>query len=402
MTTGFRKSETTHLYGENRVYRIAVTLHNNSERVGVVCSPELHVDTEYIENVKSGVVYLAYSASGVNYRQDYQIRLVGAMVDCDTLTVRFEPQEAVTWRCATPHTPGENTLVLEKNVRMAPLTVYLRVSGNKRVVPHTALDAWRVGVDVTLAEGEVHELLVQEGVGIYTVPLPLTKHITDVRFKPTLVYRNGKVLMDLNPDGFIEDGFGIKVEGDLSKELVWGGDQQVSFHTFVKNHREFHYTINGVKHRSTVYDPSTLPKSVMVTKAGVRFDRNVTADMEVMVNGVAHVLRRNTAFLAHPDTVRTVTMVCNGETIIAYTHTPTHTLPTLILLENPLRVRIDAPHKEPVHVRLEGVEREIVIPAGAVEAVVNTSMPHGVRNVRIEDVVNAIPLQYAWLLSFRG
>lgn len=291
---------------------------------------------------------------------------------------------------------GDNRIVISKfNNNDFNNPVVKLISNNlKTIVDFTMIDSQNLVIQLNLDSKKEYKLLVKDGLKSQTFDLEFTsvvKKTNIVNFTIEEFYKKGKLFFTLRNETELVKDLVLVFEGDLNKTIIWKkGTKEVNVN-FVKQiigYDTLKFTINKKPYYKTVINPERFPSVLIKTNEGVRTDKYCQYDLVLKTDTSEHVLKGGESEVRfNLDSIKFMKLYFRDKLLFEQYLTKTKFIPTVSIVDSPLRLKLNQPYYEDVTVTLKGMEGKFVIPQGTT----TMTIPYkkGLRKFVIENVENA-------------
>lgn len=292
---------------------------------------------------------------------------------------------------------GVNHICLLKDSPLLEnIKIFLIVNNSKIEVSYIRLNQ-QIEFDINVKDNADYKIFIKEKNESFIFDLSLiieSKQIESVEINPILSYLKGVITLQLNISN-IKSTHKIVIDGDINKTVEV--NRLTSFHTFhhlINDYKVINFRINGIMYSKMVIDYEKFPNKLTKMSYGVRLNKTCNYDLTVSVDDNDFLISKGQTELPYNwENTKVFNIYVEGHFLFTQSLTKANYTPELILLPDPLRVKIGSPSLKNIEIRIKGQDRIFILEAGKTEMTIDLGFDEGYRTIEIEKVSNAIPVK---------
>ncbi|SRR6266403_1954628 len=293
---------------------------------------------------------------------------------------------------------GVNHICLLKDSPLLEnIKIFLIINNSKTEISFVRLNQ-QIEFDINVIDDNTdYKIFVKEKNESIIFNLSLTTELKQKEFVeiyPILSYLKGVITLQLNINN-IKSTHKIVIDGDINK--VVEVNRSVSshiFHYLINDYKVINFRINGVLYSNMVIDYEKFPNRLTKMTYGVRLNKPCNYDLVISVNSNDFLISKGQTELPYIwENTKTFNVCVEGHILFTQSLTRANYAPELILLPDPLRVKIGSPSLKNIEIRIKGQNKIFTLEAGKTELPLDLGFEEGYRTIEIEKVSNAIPVK---------
>ena len=291
---------------------------------------------------------------------------------------------------------GYNKITItKKNNNSFNNPVVKLISNNlKTTTDFNMLDSQTLEVELNLDTKKEYKLLIKDGLKSQTFDLDYTSTVlktNSVNFTIDEYYKKGKLFFTLRNETELVKDLTLAFEGALNKTIIWKKgtkEVNVNFVHQIIGYDTLKFTINKQPYYKTVINPERFPSVLIKTLNGVKSDKHCQHDLVLKTDTSEHVLKAGDPnVILNLDSIKFMKLYFRDKLLFEQHLTLAKFIPTVSIIDSPLRLKLNQPYYEDVTITLKGMDSKFVIPQGTT----TMTIPYkkGLRKFVIEGVENA-------------
>jgi hypothetical protein len=292
---------------------------------------------------------------------------------------------------------GANRLsIIKDSVILENIKIFLLVNNSKTELAYTRLGQ-QIDFEFIVKGDADYKILFKEKNEVYQFDLSLTKEIKlkeIIEIEPSLSYLKGIITLNLFIKN-IKSKHKLVIEGDINRTIeVNRASSQHTFHHLINDFKTINFKINGFFYSFIVIDCEKFPTKLNKISYGVRLNKVCKYDLTVNVDNSTFLIPAGQTELPFIwDGVKTFTVLFNDNILFSQEINKNNYKPDLILIPDPLRVKIGSPSLNNIEIQIKGYNKLYILEAGKTEMMLDLGLEDGYRIIEIERVTNAIPVK---------
>jgi hypothetical protein len=300
--------------------------------------------------------------------------------------------------------------ILSKVVIYDDMSIILKC-GNHKSIPNYEVSGNVVDIDVYVDEDNTYELIIKNGNEVHNLELLYNNKdvvATHHNFIPTIEYNNGIINMTIKSDMLNISDTELVLTGDINKNVIWkAGEESISL-SFLINisfNKIIKYKINNQPFANQVFDKSLFPNSFIRTNNGIKLNKICPYALNLHVdNTVIPILPNQTDIAYVWVESKLFKLEFEGDILFSQNIIGSISKPEMILVDNPIRIKIAYPILENIKVKIIGFDKPFIIESGKYELELPTqqfsSKTHEVI-YEITEATGVILKQTKWRFLYR-
>ena len=289
---------------------------------------------------------------------------------------------------------GENSIIISKKSDFKKPVIKLVSNNLKEVIDYNFTSSNSLEINFDLDAKREYKIIVKDGLKSQTFELLFTSIVetnNNIDFDIETNYKKGKIFFKLKNITELVKDFQVAFQGALNKTVIWKKDTKEVSVNFVKQIIGFDtlkFTINGKQFIKTIINPERFPSALIKTNDGVRTDKYCQYDLVLKTDTSEHVLKGGESTIRiNLDTVQYMKLYFRDKLLFEQYLKRDKFIPTVSIVDSPLRIKLSQPYYEDVTVSLKGIDKKFLIPQGTT----SIAIPYkkGLRKFVIENVHNA-------------
>lgn len=302
-------------------------------------------------------------------------------------------------------TYGTNQIKITKDTSIVGKTAIFLFKNNSKSKIDFTIENNSISFSFSISECAKYQIVLKEK--NETITFPLNLQIVDnikeeITLTPKLSYLKGILSLSLEIKN-IKSTHRLEITGDINKTIDVNRSKSVhTFHYLINDYKVINYRINNVLYSQMVIDFEKFPSKLAKISNGIKFNKASKYDLLIDIEDAQHlVLAGQTEFTYIWNGEKTFKVYLNGYEIFEQSIKRNNYLPELILVSDPLRVKIGSPSLKNIEVYIKGYDKFFILEAGETELPLNLVLEPGYRNIEIEKVSNATLIKniYTFLIK---
>lgn len=291
---------------------------------------------------------------------------------------------------------GYNRIIISKNSNndFNNPVVKLITNNLKNKIDFNMINSQKLEVELDLDSEKEYKLFVKDGLKTQTFDLNFTtiiKKSNSINFTIDEYYKKGKLFFKLKNETELIKDLMLTFDGSLKKTIIWKKgtkEVNVNFVHQIIGYDTLEFTINGKPYYKTVINPERFPSVLIKTNDGARTDKYCQYDLVLKTDTSEHVLKGGESNIRlNLDAIKFMKLYFRDKLLFEQHLNKDKFIPTVSIVDSPLRLKLNQPYYEDVTVTLRGMDNKFIIPQGTT----SMEIPYkkGLRKFVIENVDNA-------------
>jgi hypothetical protein len=302
---------------------------------------------------------------------------------------------------------GENEVIIISNNAIRSDVNVILVCNKQKSIADFKVEDNIIKVYINVTDSKKYSILIKNGNETYISELicDIPKEEKHYHFNSSLDYSNGLITMTISTNQIITEDYNINIAGDLTRSITWEKGERylvLNFIRMVKDYSLLRYSINSQMFGSYVINREIFPDKFIRIANGLKLNKSCEYGLSLCVGDEHIEIAPNQRDVHYTwDYTKTFRLMFNNVEIFTQTILNKAVKPELVIVDNPLRLKLGYPTLERVEVKIKQIPHVIVIDAGDTEKEFEIVQDKRCVEIEIVNASNVIVNQTIWQFPYR-